>query len=271
VKKIVKLLAVNLVFGFCLAFPEVIFAHTLWLNVSDYSPEFSPEKGAETNVYFGWGHHYPVDDFLSQDRLEEFSLITPDGGEEKLKPNPGGFLATRISLKKGGGYIVSAVRKPGFYTMHIDKGKIHHKLGSKTGLKKVILSIYSRQYAKALVNVADAEDDSFSKPVGHKLEIVPLENPFKIHGCGGHFLKIKVLFDGKPARFCKVYATYAGFSTGEDFAYATSTNSEGIAKIRIIHWGQWLIKVNKRLPAPEDLKDKCNELSYTATLTFEIP
>ena len=25
------------------------------------------------------------------------------------------------------------------------------------------------------------------------------------------------------------------------------------------------------LPAPDNLKDKCNELSYTATLTFEVP
>jgi uncharacterized GH25 family protein len=51
----------------------------------------------------------------------------------------------------------------------------------------------------------------------------------------------------------------------------TTTNGKGEAKIRILHYGPWLVKVNHKVPAPDDLKDKCNELSYTATLTFEVP
>jgi len=153
--------------------------------------------------------------------------------------------------------------------MYIEEDKIHHKLGPKTGLKEVILSVYSEQYAKSLISVGEKEDDSFSKPIGHKLEIIPLKNPYFLKV--GDFLPVKVLFEGKPARFVSVYATYMGFSTGDDFAYATSTDSEGIAKLRIIHWGPWLIKANVRIPAPDDLKDKCNEVSYTATLTFEVP
>ena len=31
-------------------------AHAMWLNVSDYSPS----KGGNAIVYFGWGHKYPV-------------------------------------------------------------------------------------------------------------------------------------------------------------------------------------------------------------------
>jgi len=252
-------------------FTATAFAHSLWLNASDYTPEIYPKYGARTKVYFGWGHHYPVDDFLPVEYLQEFSLIFPDGKVEKITPNPGGFLATQINFKQPGSYIVSASKKPGFYTMYMDKGEVHHKIGPKTGLKGVILSLYYEQYTKSLISVGEAEDSSFSKPVGHKLEIIPLENPYKLHGCGGHFLPVKVLFEGKPAQYCKVYATYAGFSTGDDFAYATSTDGEGIAKIRLIHWGPWLIKADIKLPAPEELKDKCNELHYTATLTFEVP
>jgi uncharacterized GH25 family protein len=243
----------------------------MWLNASDYTPEIYPKYGARANVYFGYGHHYPVDNFLAQDHLDEFFLVTSDGNKEKLNPNNGGFLATEVNFKHEGIHIITASLKPGFYTMYVDKGEIHHKLGSKTGLRGIILSLYYEQYTKCLINVGEIEDDSFSKPVGHKLEIIPLKNPYKLHGCGGHFLPVKVLFEGKPARYCEVYATYMGFSTGDDFAYATSTDGNGIARIRLTHWGPWLVKAEVKLPAPDDLKDECNELHYTATLTFEVP
>ncbi len=248
----------------------VTHAHSLWLNASDYSPQPEPGSGhASTKVYFGWGHRYPVDDFLPQDDLDEFRLIKPDSTAVELTPNPGGFLATHIEFENPGFYWISARTKPGFYTMFTEKGRIHHKIGPKTGLNGVIQSLYYEQYAKCLVNVGQAEDDAFSRPIGHKLEIVPLENPYKLDG--GYFLPVLVLFEGRPARYCQVLATYGGFSAGDDYAYATTTNGEGIAKIRLTHWGIWLVKARLQLPAPEKLSDKCDQLSYTATLTFEVP
>jgi len=270
-RRVKNFFVLGLFLSVCLLFSASAFAHTLWINATDYSPKVYLKFGAGSKVYFGWGHRYPVSDFLSIDDLQEFSLIYPDGERKKITPNSGGFLATQINFKQPGLYIVSAAKKPGFYTMYVEKGKVHHEIGPKTGLEGVILSLYYEQYTKSLISVGEAEDDSFSKPVGHKLEVIPLENPYKLKGCGGHFLPVKVLFDGKPAQYCKVYATYSGFSTGDDFAYTTSTNSEGIAKIRLVHWGPWLIKANMKLPAPDYLKDKCNELNYTATLTFEVP
>jgi len=238
-----------------------IASHTLWLNLSDYSPE-----RRRSIVYFGWGHRYPVDDFLDQEKfLKRFFLIKPSGEVENLTPNPGGFLATQVKFLENGTYIISAELKPGFYTMYMEKGKIHHKLGPKTGVKGVILSQYYEQYAKAIVNVSEG---SSLRPIGQKLEIVPLENPGKLK-CGD-FLQVQVLFENKPVKYCPVLATYSGFSTGEDFAYATSTDNEGIARIRLLHWGPWLIKVNYKLPPTEEFKDKCDQLSYTATLTFEV-
>lgn len=238
-------------------------SHTLWLNLSDYSPERE-----RCIVYFGWGHRYPVEDFLDQEKfLKRFFLVKPSSGVESLTPNPGGFLATEVRFLENGTYIVSAELKPGFWTMYMEKGKMHHKLGPKRGLKEVILSQYYEQYAKAIVNVGEGSN-SFSKPIGQKLEIVPLENPEKLK-CGD-FLQIQVLFENKPVKYCQVLATYLGFSTGEDFAYATSTDGKGIARIRLLHWGPWLIKVNYKLPPTEKFKGKCNWLSYTATLTFEV-
>ena len=267
--KIKKPFVLSLLLCLCLCFSTISFAHTLWLNVSDYSPESYPKYGARTKIYFGWGHHYPVDDFLDQESLDDFSLIRPNGDKEKLNPNPGGFLATSVSFKEPGAYLVCAKLKPGFYTMYEEKGKIHHKPGPKTGLEGIILSLYYEEYAKALINVGEESNDSFKRPVGHNLEIVPLKNPS--HLKVGDFFPIQVLFKEKPARYCKVYATFSGFSTNCDFAYTTTTNGKGEARIRIIHYGPWLIKTEMKLPATGELKEKCNELSYLATLTFEVP
>lgn len=257
-----------LIVGFFLCFSSVASSHTLWLNATNYFPEsYSLQSGARTIIYFGWGHRYPVADFLSADKLSEFNLITPKGESKPLQPGQGGFLATELSLSEKGTYIVAVSLKPGFYTMYVEKGQIHHRSVPKTGLSGVILSLHFEQYAKALINVTGS-DSSFRKPVGHVLEIIPMANPAELKF--GDYLPVQVLFKGKPARFYSVYGTYAGFSTGDDFAFATITDSKGKARIRILHNGPWLLKAKVKLPSPDKLKDKCNELSYSATLTFEV-
>ena len=257
-----------LIVGIFLCFSSIASSHTLWLNATNYYPEmYSLESEARTTIYFGWGHRYPVADFLSADKLSEFKLITPQGESKPITPGECGFLATQLSFAEKGTYIVAASLKPGFYTMYVEKGKIHHKSVPKTGLSNVILSLHFEQYTKALINVAGS-DSSFRKPVGHAMEIIPLANPAGLKV--GDLLPVRVLFKGKPARFSPVYATYAGFSTGDDFAFATITDSKGQAKIRILHHGPWLIKSKIKLPATDELRDKCNEMSYSASLTFEV-
>ncbi|MCK4385716.1 MAG: DUF4198 domain-containing protein, partial [candidate division Zixibacteria bacterium] len=143
-------------------------AHTMWLNVSDYSPSV----GGNAIVYFGWGHRYPVGDLLDQERfLRNLYLINPAGKIEELSPNPGGLLATRIDFDKEGTYLATAELKPGFYTMWLEEGKINHRIGPKTGLSNVMVSTYYEQFAKAIINV-DAEDSNFVTPIGQKIEIV---------------------------------------------------------------------------------------------------
>lgn len=251
---VIKLLAGNAV------------AHTMWLNVSDYSPP----KGGNAIVYFGWGHRYPVHDLLDQERfLKNLHLIDPTGKIEELSPNPGGLLATRINFDKEGTYLATAELKPGFYTMWLEEGKINHRIGPKTGLSNVMVSTYYQQFAKAIINV-DTGDSNFVTPVGQKIEIVPLKNPFGLKE--GDFLPIRILHEGNPlSSYPTVYATYLGFSTqDETYAYTTTADEEGIAEIKIIRPGVWMVKVNYKTHPTEELKDKCDELSYTATLSFEV-
>ncbi len=268
---LVSLSAVVMAVSFFLS-PYPVFGHTLWINATDHSPAFSGKFGARTKTYLGYGHRYPVEDFLPPDNLAEYSLIGPGGTKKEIAPvSPAGFLESDIRFKEPGHYMITVATKPGFYTMYREGDAIHHKLGPKTGLPDVVLSNYYEQYAKSLINVGVAEGDDFKKPVGHRLEVIPMENPLKLKGDGGHTMSLKVLFNGKPASFCRVYATYSGFSSNDDFAYATTADGQGIARIRLTHWGPWLVKANLKMNPTDEMKDKCNDMNYTATLTLGIP
>ena len=258
-KSIKRFFQIVLVLGFCLGLSTIVSAHTMWLNVTDYSPKifshpkYAPEPRAKIVVYFGWGHRYPVADFLSEKYLGDFFLIRPDGSKEKLTPGEGGFRATEIKIKKEGGRIVAATIKPSFY-------------GQVEG-KKDFYKLRYAQYAKALINVGEVSGNPFSKPVGHKFEIIPLMNPNELQL--GDYFKFKVLFDGKPAKRVKIHACSLFSFTGESFTISTSNKGEG--KIRVLHYyGPWIIKAQLKLPPTREFKNKCKELSYTATITFGV-
>ncbi len=245
-------------------------AHTFWANATEYSPTLMREYGRTSKVFLGWGHRFPVDDFIRADDLEEYSLIAPDGTKQAIGASPGEFMAAELKFSAPGAYYVSAVRKPGYYTVYKENGKSHHVAEPKNGRANVVLSLYHQQHAKALITVDGASVADVSRVLGHKIEIIPLENPSNLNGEAGRVLPVKVLFEGKPLKNCRVYATYQGFSEGEDYAVTTQTDEEGIAKIKLTHLGKWRVKASVRNPAPVDMQDQFNQTNYTATLTFRI-
>jgi uncharacterized GH25 family protein len=104
--------------------------------------------------------------------------------------------------------------------------------------------------------------------VGHNLEIIPLKNPATLRV--GDYLPVRVLFDGEPVTgYPTISGTYLGFSTEGAFAYSTHV-SGGEASIKMLHDGIWLLKAEFEQPAPAEMADKCDTVSYTATLTFEV-
>lgn len=246
-----------------LSFLGEAMAHDFWIHSTKYSPNFV-KAGAATNIYTGYGHAFPVDDKFG--REANFSIIGPDNTEIKLEETP---LAYKHIFKKEGNHLISGVQKASFWTKHKDdKGNATWKNASKEGIKNVISSKLYNNFAKAVISVGNASDSNFSKVLGHTLEIVPLENPNALLG-NGSYLKVKVLFNNEPLASTKVYGTYAGFSNKGDMALVTYTNKEGIATIKVTNSGYWMLKAEHGQEAPKDLKDKCDEVAYSATLTFQ--
>jgi len=124
--------------------------------------------------------------------------------------------------------------------------------------------IKREKFAKALVSVS-ADDDGYKKPLGHKLEIVPVSNVMKSRV--GDELAFKILLDGKPLK-SQVYATYDGFSRRSmTFAYATESLEDGLAHVKVTSAGVWMVRVEKRFDA--NAKD-FDLLSLKATLVFSV-
>jgi uncharacterized GH25 family protein len=236
-------------------------AHTMYCQVTDYVPNLK----WSTKMYLWWGHHFPLDDAIGAEWLDKCQIVSPDGSVKDL-PVPEEFL-TKVELTEPGTYIVASQLKGGFFTMYMKDGEMQHASEPKTGLENVMMSMHFDQWAKAIFN-ADGMTDSFSKVLGHKMEIVPLKNPATVGV--GDYLPLQVLFDGRPiSGYPVMHATYVGFSTEEAFAYSCNV-SHGQASLKILHDGIWLVKVDLEQPAPAELADKCDTMHYTATLTFEV-
>jgi uncharacterized GH25 family protein len=259
-------------FLLCTMVPAVAGAHTLWVNCTDYSPAFSDRSGAKTKIYMGWGHHFPVDSFVKAEDFTDITVLAPSGKSEKVVLETTGFSAKQLSLKEQGLYVVGVSRRDAYNTSYKDsKGKVVLTKGTKEGLNNIISSTYSQQFAKTFILSGEGKADNLSHVFGHKLEIVPLTNPYGIANNRGGEMLVKVLFNGKPVQHKKVYAMYEGYSTDDAASCTVSTDEKGIAKLRIDHWGPWVVKTKLELPATTEMKGKVNQENYFASLTFCVP
>ena len=233
------------------------YAHYPWINLTDYTPE----SGKALRMTIGWGHQYPLDGFLKNDALESIYVLGPGGKKQAIASTSEVEFQSEESISKAGAYVVAATRKAGFYTKTTEGGKSC----SKRGLKNVIKCFYSYMCMKAIANVGKGKGKVDAR-LGHAMEIIPLANPADLRE--GDYLPVQVLLKGKPFKG-EIYATYVGFSTEKNtFAYATTTNKKGKGKIKILHSGVWMIKVNHEEPYPD--QSECDVESFVATLTFEV-
>lgn len=122
--------------------------------------------------------------------------------------------------------------------------------------------------AKADPPLAAVSGDGFvTKPVGQKLEIVPLVNPAKIKV--GEKFPVKVLYDGKPLASATVGAFFAGFTEhNRALAFSAMTDGSGLVEIIPLRPGDWLAKVSKTGPYSD--QKVCDRETYATSFAFTI-
>lgn len=246
-------------------------AHSLWLNFTNYMPAVSASGQMKSTLYIGWGHHFPVDSFVKPDDFEKITLRAPSGAEKDITLETTGFSAAPIALEQPGLYTAAVTRRAVFNTSYMDKGKKVTVKGDKRGKAEIISSVYSQQFAKSVICAGGKCIGDIGHTFGQKLEIIPMTNPYEITNNRGGLMKVKVLFDGKPVPFLKIWGTYEGYSLGDAASAMVSTDREGVAAFRIDHWGIWLLRTRYDRSAMGELAEKVNDEHYFASFTFAVP
>lgn len=126
---------------------------------------------------------------------------------------------------------------------------------SKREAKDYLESSHSIKFSKHLIGWSPA----FMKPVGLRMEIVPLKDPFALKT--GDALPIKVLFEGKPL-------TGAVISTNGMHNVEMKTNHKGVVEVPITQAGFQLISASYKIPMKDNLD--ADVLSLSANLTFSV-
>jgi len=156
--------------------------------------------------------------------------------------------------------VVTPRKDPCFISLHFDNGFWvktidGYKNISKVEAKDYIESFHSVKYSKAILKWSN----KLAKPIGVKMEIVPMKNPLSLKA--GDNLPLKVFLDGKPAEGVSINA--GGYHKDD-----TKTDKNGMVEVRIEKSGFQIITAGIKIP----IKDNPNAdvLSLSANITFEV-
>jgi len=232
-------------FTFVFLFSFNALAHEYWFEPETFFP--APNEKTVVRLYVGDG--------LTKDREERpfqlakttmfqiFSMNQPLDLKSSLTDEA--LPIYNFSADKSGNYLLAMERNWSYIKLEPQKFEDYlredgmeyisaerAKLGetAKEGRER-----YSR-FIKSLLQVGDQRDKTYKKPVGLKLEITPLENPYskKI----GDQLKFQVLFDGKPLADRTIFADNRSSQTQQ-----MKTDKNGKITVKLDQSGLWLVRL----------------------------
>lgn len=244
-------------------------AHRLWVS-ADHT-----HGGEILKAELGYGE-FPEFSPIAADRKHIFSkpmqLVTENGRQNLLQKGLHNYQYQSAKPVKDGSYLVSAEYQPTFWS----KNAAGWKQQNMQQMKDADYCEQTRMYGKTVVNVGheSAGTAVIARPLGHTLEIVPLDNPANVQ-VGGRF-KVKVLFNGEPLPNATLTATFDGFDTGgrstthkmEAQAFSDTTADDGTVSVIPLRQGFWKAQVEYKTDFPDP--KICQKLAVYSTLTFQI-
>lgn len=244
-------------------------AHEVWVN-ADHT-----HGGEILKAQLGYGH-YPEFEPIAADRLHIFpqplQLHTPDGKINLVQRGQNFEFQTEKPVADGS-YILSGQYRPTFWSRNADGWKQQNM----TQMRDAQYCEQTSMFGKSIVNVGhDSAAKSFiSRPLGHMLELVPLENPANLRV--GEPFPVRVLFNGEPLPDATVVATFDGFTHRdpadkshrlEAQAFSDTTRADGVVNIIPLRQGAWKARVVHKTEFSD--QTVCQKLAAYATLTFDI-
>lgn len=253
-------------------------AHDLWLVPA----KFTVTPGARLEVTLRTGATFPVsENALKPERIERASLVTRRGSSplSAYRTEGKSTVVDVTAPRTGGAMVVEVVVKPmttkqardsfDEFIRHEGLDHVAAQLARESTRREEERRVYTK-YAKTLLRVGTGKREAalFSRPLGHRLEIVPEADPFSL-GAGGELL-VRLFFDGKPLPFARVVAGSSVPETATQAAVAgVRTDAAGRARLRLdASGGPHYVHALHMIPAQgrQDVEWE----TFWATLTFEL-
>jgi uncharacterized GH25 family protein len=247
-------------------------AHDYWLQPQ----QFFLSKGEATTVKLFVGDHFAdeAERSFQSKKTVRFQLISRNQSRDlETAAKDGKKTIATIAPDGPGNHLVVLERdwsqielSPATFNNYLKHEGLASILESrrKAGEEKTVGRERYRRYLKALVQVGDKSDDTHSRRLGQRLEILLHTNPYQCKQ--GDSLTASVLFDGKPLQNAQI--TAYNRASGDTKTQNIKTDDRGRAQIRLDRSGIWLIRlVHMR---------RCNKVdgidweSFWAAYTFEL-
>ncbi|MCA9256541.1 MAG: DUF4198 domain-containing protein [Phycisphaerales bacterium] len=266
--------AVLFVFLVALVASRPAFAVDSWLIVE--SDVVDP--GADTWIAFVTGDRFPIGDgIVDPARVEGLTAVHGRNKRliEGLKAEDDAVAVRRV-FDSPGYHALGLTLTPRVTTLDGDifdqylieeRANEALRMRRESGARHEPVRERYTKYAKTILQVgaAEAEDDGWMRPIGQRLELVPLTNPTLWQS--GETVQIQVLLDGHPWPEVPLSAGHAGQRTREDVV-RTRTNERGVASIRLSQSGHWFAKAH--LIRPYDGLGEYEWESFWTTYTFRV-
>lgn len=220
-----------------LGFISSAFAHHPWVEKE------------EDRFIVKWGHP-PKTDPYEPKRVKDIKAFDLKGREITLKRTDEKdkvYLSSNVDVS-----MITLSFEAGYRVTTPEGRKRMTKTEAQRLGIQVVDSFYASQFAKSIFK----HSDNVTKPVGMKLEIVPLKNPLSLKQ--GEILQVKVLYEGKPLADAVV-------ETG-NHKDAGRTGADGIANIEISGQGMQIVISRYRIVSSDPDVDF---LSFTTVLIWE--
>ena len=238
-------------------------AHDVWVTV---------DHNQTGNLRAMVHHGHPGDRKVPDpDKLFEFDVIGADHARRSLLPeiqsvfrtNIPILLTTPLPVSEESVLLLAAQYDNGYWVETL----AGFRNTSRRQAPSAKTSLYSMKFAKALVRISTGKSDLYQTRLGHRLEVVSLNDPFSAKS--GEAIRVGVYFEGKPLVGADVESTDGLTSMDEKDIPRYHTDAQGIAVVPITRSGSYLLVVE------HDVAPACPELAvkdrYNATLSFTLP
>lgn len=230
--------------------PDIVRGHEVWLEHDMQHVHI--KDTVECKLLFG--HNMAIDGLAEIENVKA-SVFDPFNEKHDLAVDSGDdCLVLRFDPVYDGYHTIAVEYDAGIYTV-TDEG--WHK-GPKNDYDNVKRSGYYYQYARTIISGHGSKD--LNPVIGHELEVVPIG--FR-HYHAGEDIELKVLYDDAAFEKCVITAACGG---SEDDAFEVTTDSDGIALVKLDKSGNWIFKVI-HADTGKGIEDQYDEKVITAVLT----